>query len=91
MSVATTLWVPGAVPAVYKPVALTTPTVPFPPATPSTAQLAVPPPGTVAVNCCVCDSGMEAIRGETVIAPLAMATVTDATALVPPGPEQASE
>ncbi len=40
-----------APPAVYRPAALTVPTLVLPPGIPSTVQVAEPPPGTVAVNC----------------------------------------
>jgi hypothetical protein len=91
--VATTLCVPTAVPAtaVYRPLALTVPTVLLPPAMPSTAQVAAPPPGTVAVNCCVCVSAMAAMVGDNVTAPLEIVTVAVATPLVPPAPLQVKE
>jgi hypothetical protein len=67
------------------------PTVELPPAIVSTDQVAVPPPGTVAVNCCVCDKVMAAALGETVTVPVVIVTVAVAGVLVPPGPEQVSE
>ena len=52
---ATTLWVPGEVPAAYKPLVEIVPTLALPPATPSTDQVTAVSVAfvTVAVNCCV--------------------------------------
>src|ERR1700675_1060360 len=86
--------VPTADPAVYRalvPLALMVPTVLLPPATPSTAQVAAPPPGTVAVNCCVCVCTTAAIFGRIATAPLEIVTVAVATLLVPPAPLQLNE
>jgi hypothetical protein len=58
---------------------------------PSTAQVAAPPPGTVAVNCCVCVCTTAAIFGEIATAPLEIVTVAVATLLVPPAPLQLNE
>src|SRR5580658_388543 len=63
--VASTACVPAALGGTYKPLALIVPTVALPPPTPSTLQVAAPPPGTVAVNCCDCDSVSVAIGGVT--------------------------
>jgi hypothetical protein len=91
--VATTVCVPATVPAtaVYRPPALTVPTVFVPPAMPSTDQVAAPPPGTVAVNCCVCSKAMTAILGDIATAPLEIVTVAVSTLLVPPAPLQVKE
>jgi hypothetical protein len=67
------------------------PTLPLPPATPSTVQVTAPPPGTVGVNCCVCHKVMAAALGATLTVPLAMVTVAVLTLLVPPLPVQVSE
>lgn len=67
------------------------PTAALPPATPSTDHVAAPPPGTVAANCCVRDSVMAAILGDTATVPSEMVTVAVAMALVPPGPTQVNE
>jgi hypothetical protein len=55
--------------AVKSPLAETVPTVEFPPATPLTLQvtLVFELPLTVAVNCCVCETGTEAPVGDSVI------------------------
>jgi hypothetical protein len=63
----------------------------LPPAMPSTAQVAAPPPGTVAVNCCVWNRVMAAVLGDSVTAPLEIVTVAVATLLVPPAPLQVKE
>src|SRR5277367_3486281 len=55
---------------------------------PSTAQVAAPPPGTVAVNCCVCHWAMAAMVGDRITLPLEMVTVAVAILLVPPAPLQ---
>jgi hypothetical protein len=64
------------------------PTVPLPPAMPSTVQVSAPA-DTVAVNCCVCDSVRAANLGKrvTLTEPLTD-TVALTAALVPPAPEQ---
>jgi hypothetical protein len=67
------------------------PTAALPPATPSTVQLAAPPPGTVDVNCWVCDTVSVAILGDTVTVPVAIVTLVVAILLVPPAPVQVSE
>ena len=64
------------------------PTVLLPPATLSTVQVAAPPPGTVAVNCFVCETVREAFVGDTLIEPLVTVTVAVAGALVPDDPLQ---
>src|ERR1700722_18883789 len=89
--VATTVCVPTAVPAVYRPPEVTMPTAALPPAIPSTVQVAAPPPGTVAVNCWVCDTASVAIVGTTVTVPLEIVTVAVTTLLVPPAPLQLKE
>jgi hypothetical protein len=89
--VATTVCVPTAVPAVYRPPEVTTPTAALPPAMPSTAHVAAPPPGTVAVNCWVCDTVSVAIVGTTVTAPLEIVTVAVTRLLAPPAPLQLKE
>jgi hypothetical protein len=62
------------------------PTVLFPPAMPSTFQVAAPPPGTVAVNCCDCDRVSAAYLGDTLkLFAFVMLTVAEA-ALLPPAP-----
>jgi hypothetical protein len=76
---------------VYAPPAVIVPTVPLPPATPSTVQVTAPPPGTVGVNCCVCHNVIAAALGATLTVPLAMVTVAVLTLLVPPLPVQVSE
>lgn len=53
MLVATNVCVPGAVPGVKSPFASIVPTVPLPPAIPSTVQLTAPPAGATALNGCV--------------------------------------
>lgn len=85
---ATIVCVPTIVPGVYSPLALMSPTVLLPPETPSTDQLAAPPPGAVAVNCCVCHSEIAATLGDTVT--FMTVTVTVAV-LVPPLPVQLNE
>jgi hypothetical protein len=66
------------------------PTVALPPEIPSTVQVAGPPPGTVAVNCCDCDSVNAAFRGATLkLFGFVMLTVTEAV-LLPPPPVQVS-
>ena len=50
----------------------------------------MPPPGTVAVNFCVCQSVIPAALGETVTVPVAIVTVALAGALVPPVPVHVS-
>lgn len=77
--------------AVALPVDTIVPTVELPPWTVSTDQAGVPPPGTVAVNCCVCQSVIPAALGETVTVPEAIVTVALAGALVPPVPVHVSE
>ena len=62
------------------------PTVALPPATPSTDQVGVPPPGTVAVNFCVCHTVIPAALGDTVTVPVVIVTVAVATLLAPPAP-----
>jgi hypothetical protein len=52
-------------PAVYRPVELMVPTLELPPAIASTVQVAAPPPGTVAVNCCVRVSVIAAAQGSS--------------------------
>ena len=73
------------------PVETIVPTVELPPWTVSTDQTGVPPPGTVAVNCCVCHSEIPAALGETVTVQEAIVTVALAGALVPPVPVHVSE
>ena len=51
----------------------------------------VPPPGTVAVNFCVCHTVIPAAFGDTVTVPVAIVTVAVAGALVPPVPVQVRE
>jgi hypothetical protein len=63
----------------------------LPPEIPSTVHVAPPPPGTVAVNCCVCDNVRAAVLGDTLIVVLEIATVAVTGALVPPGPVQVRE
>ncbi|MGC2032510.1 MAG: hypothetical protein WA642_21010 [Steroidobacteraceae bacterium] len=53
--------------------------------------MAAPPPGTVAVNCCVPDNVIAAVLGDKLIALLETPTATVATLLVPPGPVQVNE
>ncbi len=91
MLVATIVCAPTAVPGVYSPLELMSPTLLLPPLMPSTVQLALLPPGTVAVNCCDCDSVNAATVGAMDIEPLATVTVADASALGPPAPVQLSE
>jgi hypothetical protein len=67
------------------------PTVLLPPAIPSTVQAAGPPPGTVAVNCCVRVSVMAAAVGDRLIAVLDTVRVAETGALLPPGPAHVSE
>lgn len=63
----------------------------LPPATPSTAQVAAPPPGTVAVNCWLCNRVIAAIAGDKATAPFEIVTVAVAILLVPPAPLQVKE
>jgi hypothetical protein len=66
------------------------PTAALPPTTPSTLQVAAPPPGTVALNCCDCDRVSAALRGVTAkLFAFVMPTVAVA-APVPPAPVQVS-
>jgi hypothetical protein len=58
---------------------------------PSTAQVAAPPPGTVAVNCWVWDTVSVAIVGDRVTVPLEIVTVAVTRLLVPPAPLQLKE
>jgi hypothetical protein len=58
---------------------------------PSTVHVAPPPPGTVAVNCRVCDNVRAAVLGDTLIVVLEIATVAVAGVLVPPAPLQVRE
>ena len=67
------------------------PDVPLPPATPSTVQVAAPPPGTVAVNCCVRDTVIAAVFGDRLMVTLETVTAAVTVALVPPAPLQVSE
>jgi hypothetical protein len=67
------------------------PTVLLPPPMPSTDHVAAPPPGTVAVNCCVRDSVIAATVGDTLIVILDRVTEALATELVPPAPAQLRE
>jgi len=86
--VATTVCVPAALGGTYKPLELIVPTVELPPATPSTAHVAAPPPGTDAVNCCDCDRVSAAYFGDTE-KPFADVMLTSAeAAALPPIPEQ---
>ena len=88
--VAITVCVPAALGGTYKPLELIVPTVELPPEMPSTVQVAAPPPGTVAVNCCDCDRVSAACFGvtEKLFADV-MLTTAEAAAL-PPTPEQVS-
>ncbi len=63
--VATTTWAPATAGGAYRPLLLIVPTAALPPGTPSTAQVAAPAPGTVAVNCCDWPSVSAAFRGVT--------------------------
>jgi hypothetical protein len=78
-------------PAVYRPVELMVPTLELPPAIASTVQVAAPPPGTVAVNCCVRVSVIAAAVGARLIEALATVSVADAASVLPPGPLQINE
>ena len=62
----------------------------LPPATPSTVQVAAPPPGTVAVNCCVAP-GERGNLGRHDDRAAGDVTVAVATLLVPPAPVQVTE
>ncbi len=67
------------------------PTTALPPAMLSTLHAGVPPPLTVAVNCCVRVNAMPAARGDTTTALAAIVTVALIGALVPPLPVQVME
>lgn len=67
------------------------PTAGLPLAIPSTVQTASPPPGTVAVNCCVRLSVSAALFGARAMLTFDTVSVADATALVPPAPVQSNE
>jgi len=67
------------------------PTVALPPATPSTDHVSVPPPGTVAVNFCVCHTVIPAAFGDTVTVAVEIVTAAVAGALLPPVPVQVKE
>lgn len=88
--VANTVCIPAVPGGTYKPLELIAPTVELPPVMPSTAQVTAPPPGTVAVNCCDCDSVSAAYFGATAkLFAEVMLTTAEAAAL-PPVPEQVS-
>jgi hypothetical protein len=53
--------------------------------------VAVPPPGTVAVNCWVRVSVMAAAVGATLMVTFDTVSVAEAAALLPPGPLQINE
>jgi hypothetical protein len=88
--VATMLCAP-APPAVYNPVELMVPTVLLPFAMPSTVQVALPPPGTVAVNCLVPPSTRGAVCGATLMVTLDTVTIAETKELVPAGPVHVKE
>jgi hypothetical protein len=63
----------------------------LPPATPSTIQVALPPPGTVAVYCCVSEMVRADVAGVSVIVVFDTVTAAVDMGLVPPLPVQTSE
>jgi hypothetical protein len=67
------------------------PAVALPFAMPSTVHTAAPPPGTVALNCCVRLRVSAAFCGATAMMTLDTVSVAEATELAPPGPVQIKE